>query len=204
MRGMTTCRQPPRSLLIALVALMAGSAASTVAAEPATFVLDPTHSFVHFELLHFGTSTIRGRFGAITGAVLVDPSAQRGEISIRLPTASVSTGVPVFDARIRAADLLASEAHPEAYFVATRFNFEGDRVTEVRGEFTLRGISQPLSLHALRYGCRREADAATGSRTEICGGDFEGEFKRSDFGATFGLPFIADRVRLQVQVEGRR
>jgi polyisoprenoid-binding protein YceI len=186
------------------MAVMAGSAAAPAAAEPATFVLDPTHSFVHFELLHFGTSTIRGRFGAITGAVLLDRSAQRGEISIRLPTASVSTGVPVFDARIRAADLLASADHPEAYFVATRFSFDGDRVTEVRGEFTLRGVSQPLSLRALRYGCRRETDAETGRSAEVCGGDFEGEFQRSDFGATFGLPFIADRVRLQVQVEGRR
>jgi polyisoprenoid-binding protein YceI len=38
----------------------------------------------------------------------------------------------------------------------------------------------------------------------VCGGDFEGELLRSDFGATFGLPLIANRVRLQVQVEGRR
>ena len=33
------------------------------------------------------------------------------------------------------------------------------------------------------------------------GGDFEGELTRSDFGINFGLPFVADRVRLQVQVE---
>jgi len=33
---------------------------------------------------------------------------------------------------------------------------------------------------------------------------FEGELRRSDFGATFGLPFVADRVRLRVQVEGLR
>jgi polyisoprenoid-binding protein YceI len=112
--------------------------------------------------------------------------------------------VPVFDARIRAADLLASEAFPEAYFVATRFSFDGERITEVRGEFTLRGTSQPLSLRALRYGCRREPNPATATVVEVCGGDFEGEFKRSDFGATFGLPFVADRVRLQVQIEGRR
>jgi polyisoprenoid-binding protein YceI len=198
---MTPRRLPPRSLLIALVL---GAATATAAAEPVTFVLDPTHSFVHFEVLHFGTSTIRGRFAGVSGAVLLDASAQRGEISIRLATASVSTGLPVFDARIRAADLLSSEAHPEAYFVATRFAFEADRVTEVRGEFTLRGVSQPLSLRALRYGCRRDAEAAAGSAGEVCGGDFEAEFKRSDFGATFGLPFVGDSVRLRVQVEGRR
>jgi polyisoprenoid-binding protein YceI len=197
--------KPARCLLFML---LTGSAAAPAVADPVTFVLDPTHSAVHFELLHFGTSTIRGRFASITGVVLLDRSAQRGEISIRLPTASVSTGVPVFDARIRAADLLASEAFPEAFFVATRFTFDGERITEVRGEFTLRGVSQPLSLRAMRYGCRRDTDAAAGTGAgqgaEICGGDFEGEFKRSEFGATFGLPLLGDRVRLQVQVEGRR
>ena len=108
------------------------------------------------------------------------------------------TGLPVFNARLREADLLASAEFPDAFFVATRFRFEGDRVAEVRGEFTLRGVSQPLSLFARRFACRSDEG------TEVCGGDFEGELLRSDFGATFGLPFVADRVRLVVQVEGRR
>ena len=37
-----------------------------------------------------------------------------------------------------------------------------------------------------------------------CGGDFEGEILRSEFGAAFGRPLIGDRVRLVVQAEGRR
>jgi hypothetical protein len=31
-----------------------------------------------------------------------------------------------------------------------------------------------------------------------------GELERSDFGATFALPFVADTVRLVVQVQGTR
>ncbi len=185
---------------------------ATARAAPQTYTLDPAHSWVQFELLHFGTSTIRGRIGPVQGSVTLDPAAGTGELGLRIATATVSTGVRVFDARIRAADLLASEAYPEAYFVATRFTFDGDRLAEVRGEFTLRGVSQPLSLRATRYGCRPDTDtpgnasasASAGGGAEVCGGDFEGEFKRSEFGATFGLPFVGDRVRLQVQVEGRR
>ena len=37
-----------------------------------------------------------------------------------------------------------------------------------------------------------------------CGGDFEGEILRSEFGPAFGRPFNGERVRLIVQVEGRR
>ena len=199
---MTHAVLPHRACRIALAALAALVAlvATAASAQPAAYALDPDHSFVHFEVLHFGTSTMRGRFGLIQGEVLLDRAAGRGEVSLRVATAGVDTGLAVFNARLREADLLASAAHPEAYFVASNFRFEGPRVAEVRGEFTLRGHSQPLSLRALHFSCRIAAD----SRREVCGGDFEGEFLRSEFGATFGLPFIADRVRLRVQVEGVR
>ncbi len=180
--------------------LLAGAAPGL--AQPLTYHLDPAHSWVHFEVLHFGTSTIRGRIGPVRGSVTVDPAAGRGELGLAVPTASVSTGIGVFDARLREDDLLASTAHPQAYFVATRFLFDGTRVVSLRGEFTWRGVSQPLTLNALRYACRNDTSGAMPA--EVCGGDFEGELLRSDFGATFGLPFVANRVRLQVQVEGRR
>ena len=132
-------------------ALLLTVTAASAAAQPAAYVLDPAHSFVHFEVLHFGTSTSRGRFGPIAGAVTLDRSAGRGAVSLRVPTTGVDTGLPVFNARLREADLLASTEFPDAYFVATRFRFEGDRLAEVRGEFTLRGVSQPLSLFARRF-----------------------------------------------------
>ena len=172
--------------------------AQAVAAAPQAFRLDPDHSFVTFEIVHFGTSTIRGRLGGVVGEALLDRAAHRGEVSLRLRTDGVSIGVPILDARLRQADLFDSEAHPEAFFVASRFVFDGERLAEVRGEFTFRGSSRPLALTATRFGCRSEADG------DVCGGDFEAELLRSEFGATYGLPFVADRVRLLIQVEGRR
>jgi polyisoprenoid-binding protein YceI len=186
-------RTPALLLSIAL----AGTAAQ---AQPAVYDLDPDHSFVTFEVLHFGTSTVRGRFGPVSGAVTLDRAARSGEVSLRVPTAGVDTGIRVFNARLREPDLLAGGEFPEAYFVASRFSFKGDTPVEVRGEFTFRGVSQPLSLRAMAFACRIE----TPSQHEVCGGDFEAEFNRSDFGSTFGLPFIADRVRLVIQVEGLR
>ncbi len=183
-----------RATLLAALAVQLGPAC----AQPVSYVLDPQHSFVHFEVQHFGTSTSRGRFGPLGGLVVLDRSAGRGEVDVRINTASVNTGIGVFNARLREGDLLASDDFPEAFFVARNVRFEGDRVAEVRGEFTLRGISQPLSLHARQFACRLDA------AVQVCGGDFEGELRRSDFGATFGLPFIGDRIRLVVQVEGRQ
>ena len=182
---------------VGLCAAMAGRAQAQ-SQSPAVYTLDPAHSFVHFEVLHFGTSTSRGRFGPINGQVVLDRAKGQGEVALRIATASVDTGMPVFNARLRQADLLASEAWPEAYFVARQFRYSGNAVVEVRGEFTLRGIGQPLSLFARQFACRDDAG------TEVCGGDFEGELLRSEFGATFLLPLVADRVRLIIQIEGRR
>ena len=186
----------------AMVAVIAALVAGPAAAEPVSYELDPAHSWLHFEVMHFGTSTTRGRIGPFTGNVLIDRSAGRGELSLSVRTATVDTGIGLFNARLRQDDLLASDAFPEAYFVSNRFRFENGRVAELRGEFTWRGVGQPLTLTAQRFACRHEG--AGGERQEVCGGDFEGEVLRSDFGASFGLPLVANRVRLLVQVEGRR
>jgi polyisoprenoid-binding protein YceI len=169
-------------------------------AEPAVYRLDPEHSFVYFEVLHFGTSTLRGRLGPPEGFVELDRVAGRGAVSLRIATASVDTGMPFFDERLRRGDLLASEDYPVAYYVASKFYFDGNAPTAVSGELTLRGTSQGLELRALHFGCHTHPQL----QREVCGGDFEGELKRGDFGASFGMPFVANRVHLLVQVEGIR
>jgi polyisoprenoid-binding protein YceI len=169
-------------------------------AEPVEYRLDPAHTFVHFEVRHFGTSTMRGRFGPVSGSVTLDRDAGKGSMEVSVATASVSTGVRVFDSRLREADLLASTEFPQATFSADRFVFEADRLVAVRGEFTLRGLRRPLTLRAIRFSCERREML----QREVCGGDFEAEFDRSEFGAVFGVPFIADRVRIVIQAEGIR
>ena len=180
--------------------LLALAVAAAARAEPVIYVLDPEHSFVHFEVLHFGTSTLRGRFGPIDGQVEMDRAAGRGSVALRIATASVDTGMPLFDARLRQPDLLAIEAYPMADFVSAQFHFEGTELKRVHGELTLRDSRQGLELRALRFGCHTHPTL----QREVCGGDFEGELKRGDFGASFGMPFVANRVRVLVQVEGIR
>ena len=168
-------------------------------AGPVTYRLDPAHTFVTFEVLHFGTSTLRGRIGPVPGEVTVDRDAHTGDLRLRIPVDTVETGLRVLDARLKQPDLLATTEYPEAYFVATKFQFDAaGGVKEVRGEFTLRGVGEPLSLVARSFACRHDDRL----QREVCGGDFEGDLKRSRFGATLGLPFVSDDVHLVIQVEG--
>ncbi len=174
------------------------SAASEAQAAAPAYTLDPTHTFVHWEVVHMGTSTLRGRFDRAGGVVRFDAPSRRLDLSITVDTASVSSGVPLLDALLKGPEMLDVAAHPQAYFTARGARFEGDVPREIRGEFTLRGISQPLTLRALRWNCALNPLF----RRTVCGGDFEGELIRSTFGFTHSLPFVADRVRLLVEVEG--
>jgi polyisoprenoid-binding protein YceI len=181
-----------------------------------------------YEEIDVSSRDVRSRHRLRARAGVVAQLPNEVEVGLRIATATVSTGFKFFDSRLRQPDLLASDEFPEAYFVASRFRFGTEAgqpaLAEVRGEFTLRGRGVPLSLDALRFGCRpagaaqpavtpaastptelaSAAAAATAPTAEVCGGDFEGEVLRSDFGATFGLPLVGDRVRLRVQVEGQR
>ncbi len=56
----------------------------------------------------------------------------------------------------------------------------------------------PAHAGALRWNCALNPLF----RRTVCGGDFEGELIRSSFGITHSLPFVADRVRLLIEVEG--
>jgi polyisoprenoid-binding protein YceI len=186
----------------ALLASLAGGAVGMAQAAPQDFAIDPANTHVHWEVRHFGTSTSRGRFDAISGSITLDREARSGGASFSIATASISTGFAAFDGVLRGPYLLATQEHPSAYFVANRFTFNGDAPATVSGEFTLRGVSQPLSLRALRFSCR-QAQAPEPAR-EICGGDFETEFNRSAFGITHSLPFVADKVRVLIQIEAIR
>jgi len=176
---------------------LAQASAPQAAIPTSTWAIDPTHTFVHWEVVHMGTSTIRGRFGKVNGNVQFDPKAQQLDVSIAVDTASVSSGVPILDALLKGSAMLDVAANPQAFFVARSAKFDGETPREIRGEFTLRGISQPLTLRALRWNCGLNPLF----RRTVCGGDFEAEIVRSGFGITHSLPFVADTVRLVIQVE---
>jgi polyisoprenoid-binding protein YceI len=185
-----------RSILAALLAVTALGAS----AEPVTYAVDASHTRVWWETRHFGTSTQRGRFDDVQGNIVIDREGRKGEVSIVIDTASVSSGVPALDKILKGSGFLAAEAYPAAYFVATRLRFDGERLAALRGEFTLRGASRPLELRSTRFNCRRDPVV----QREVCGGDFEGEILRSEYGSTFGLPFVGDKVRLLISIEGIR
>ena len=184
--------------LLALSALATVAAAAVLPAQAATYAIDPSHTFVTFEFPHFGTSTNRGRFDKKEGTVEFDRAARSGRVELTLETGSINTGTPAFDKHLRADDFFAAEQFPTAKFVADKFTFDGDKVTEVAGQLTLRGKTNPIVLKTRNFNCYMNPML----KREVCGGDFEATMQRSLWGVNWGLNMGApDNVKLVIQVE---
>lgn len=190
-----------RSHLIPLLLAAAAALPAGARAQAATYQIDPLHTFVIFEVMHFGTSTNRGRFDRSRGTVTLDRTARSGAVDITVETRSVNTGVEAFTKSLLSRDFLSTAEHPTARFTADRLVFDGPKLTEVQGELMLLGIKQPFTLKALNFNCYENSMF----KREVCGGDFEGTLQRSRYGIQWGLNLgFPDAVRLLVQVEAIR
>ena len=183
--------------------LFALAAAATLAtgiaqAEPASYAIDPTHTFVTFEISHFGAAMNRGRFDKKEGSVQLDKAAKSGKVEISFDATSVNTGTPAFDKHLQSADLFNAAQHPKISFVSDKFSFNGDKVSEVSGQLTLLGTTAPITLKANQFNCYQSPML----KREVCGGDFEATIDRTQWGMNYGVEWgFPKNVRLVVQVE---
>ena len=186
-----------RTSLIALAA--AATLATGVAhAEMANYAIDPTHTFVTFEISHFGASVNRGRFDKKEGSVQLDKAAKAGKVEISFDTTSINSGTPAFDKHLQSADLFNAAQHPKISFVSDKFVFNGDKVSEVSGQLTLLGKTGPVTFKANQFNCYQSPML----KREVCGGDFEATIDRTQWGMNYGVDWgFAKNVRLVVQVE---
>ena len=180
------------------LALALCAACTWAHAEPATYMVDPSHSTVTWEALHLNTSTLRGRLMVKEGSVTVDRAARTGKADVTIEMASLSgASAPSLDSGLRGERGFNIAAFPTARFVSDSFTFDGDKVQTVPGALTLLGKSLPVTLQAVRFNCYMHPVV----KRETCGGDFETTISRSQFGVNLGAGGAGDGIKLLVQVE---
>jgi polyisoprenoid-binding protein YceI len=181
------------------IALAAALLAASLAAqaEPATYNVDPTHTFATYEIAHFGTSTNRGRFQAKEGTVQLD-KGKSGKAEVSFDVGAVSTGVAAMDKHLKSPDFFNTEQFPTLTFAADKFSFNGDKVAEVSGSLTMLGKTNPVTLKARNFNCYQNPML----KREVCGGDFETTIDRTQWGMNWGLNYgFPSAVHLLIQVE---
>ena len=176
------------------------AAAALAQAESVTYAVEPMHTYVTFEVRHFGTSTNRGRFDKKDGSITLDRVAKTGRADITIDTASISSGLALFDGHLRGDNFLRVKEFPSAKFTGNQFSFDGDKVSAVSGTLSLLGKTLPITLTATHFNCYDNPML----KREVCGGDFEATLQRSAYGMSYGLPGIPDSVKLVIQIEAVR
>jgi polyisoprenoid-binding protein YceI len=177
--------------------------AATAAVE--NYTVDPTHAYPNFWVEHFGLSMMHGRFDRMTGKFSFDRAAKTGAVDLTIAAASLNTGDNVKGSRPQArddhlknADFFNVAEFPNLTFKSTKVNFSGELPSSVEGNFTMLGVTKPVSLTFERFKCGQHPF----TKKDRCGGNAVGKFKRSDFGMKYGIPAVGDEITLNISFEG--
>lgn len=185
-----------RSTLSALALATIGSTALA-----ADYAIDPTHTFASFQISHFGASMNEVRFDKKEGKLSFDAQAKTGSIDIAFEVDSLTSGVAPFDKHLKSPEIFDAEAHPDFRFAGSDFKFDGDALSEVAGELTLKDQTHPVSFKAVQFKCYENPMF----KAEVCGGVFEATIDRTQWGMDYGLNMVAGKeVRLIARIEGVR
>ena len=190
---------PGLSRGVACLILLAGLHA-TAACAGERYRIDPQHTFSSFEYEHWGLSLQRGRFDGNAGVIDFDNQAKTGAIDIQIDAATVNTGSSVFDRVLRSGEFFDVARFPAIGFKSTALHFDGERLAQVDGILTIKGIARSVTLQMTRFDCRFMI--LYGKRA--CGANGFAKLSRNDFELGRYVPFVSDLITLYVSVEAIR
>ncbi|HEY0767206.1 MAG TPA: YceI family protein [Steroidobacteraceae bacterium] len=187
---------------IALPAAMLMLVAGSVMAEPVTYQIDPAHTYPSFEADHFGGLSIwRGKFEKSSGTIVLDKQKGAGTVEVTVDTSSIDFGHQKLNEHAKSAEMFDVEKYPTATFKGTLGNFKNGAPTQADGQFTLHGVTRPLTLTINQFLCK----TVPMDKKEHCGADASATLDRSDYGISFGDKYgFKMAVKLAIQVEAVR
>jgi polyisoprenoid-binding protein YceI len=189
-----------RRALWALAAWQAIAYGEDAAAGPEVFRIDPETTRAEFAVDHFWLTTLRGRFGRASGTVVLDHDQRAGTIDFMIDAGSVDTGWPLRDHFIRSEHMFDASRFPQMRFHATTLAFGETGLTGASGELTMHNVTRPIAVRIERMECGTER----GGEGHRCGVSVISSIKRSDFGMSFGLPFVGDDIDLSFHLTAHR
>ncbi len=172
-------------------------------AEPARWEIDPGNSSIGFSANHIGYKDVLGLFLEERGSFTYDEATRElSDLVFEVDAASVLTDNPARDRHLKSGDFLDAEAYPLIRFVMTEAVPETETTGTVKGDLTIRGITQPVEVDVT---LNRIAPYPWGSNY-VLGVSASAVIRRSDFGSTYALEggLVGDEIRLSFEIEAIR
>lgn len=162
------------------------------------YEIDAAHSTVLFRAKHLDVSYTYGRFNDFSGAVTFDAAKpENSKVEVEIKTESVDTANEKRDAHMRSPDFFDAKQFPTCNFRSTSVKKGKDGHLAVTGDFTLHGVTKPVTLDV----------EPVGSGKDPWGGERAGfhgtcTLKRSEFGMNFMPEALGEDVLITVSIEG--
>jgi polyisoprenoid-binding protein YceI len=162
-----------------------------------TWEVDPTHSALEFVARYAMFTLVRGRFTSFSGTVVIDPPhPQATQIDVDIDASSVDTAMAVRDAHLLGADFFDVERHPKLSFRSRGATVLAAGRYTLRGELTIRGITQPVRLVVDVFG--RAPDVLGNPRLGL---KATAKVQRAVWGITWNAPVLGGGVALAEEVD---
>jgi polyisoprenoid-binding protein YceI len=170
-----------------------------------TFAIDPAHTRVGFVARHLMVSKVRGSFTQVSGEITVAEDPLTSTVTVRIPAASIDTGVADRDNHLRSGDFLDVEKYPELTFGSTRVLQPSDNEFKLVGELTIRDVTREVTLDV-------EFDGVATSPwgQEVIAFSATTEIDREEFGITWnqaletGGVLVGKKVKIEIEAEAVR
>jgi|tagenome__1003787_1003787.scaffolds.fasta_scaffold20692564_2 polyisoprenoid-binding protein YceI len=115
-------------------------------APAGTYAIDPDHAAVLARVQHIGYSWSVFRFDRVSGKLTWDPAApEKSTLSVAVVVESITSNVKGFASELAGDTYLKAAKFPEASFVSTAFRRSDATHGKVDGQFTLMGITKPVT-----------------------------------------------------------
>jgi polyisoprenoid-binding protein YceI len=167
-----------------------------------TWAIDPAHSHVEFAVKHLMISTVKGRFGDVSGTVTAsDDSFRDAALDIRIGVASIDTRQADRDTHLRSGDFFEVEKFPYMTFKSSRVEPKGDDL-KVTGQLTIRDVTKDVVLTVTPEGTGKDPWGG-----ERAGFSATTRINRKDFGLTWNQALetggfvVGDEVKISIDVE---
>lgn len=166
------------------------------------WVIDPTHSEVHFKVKHLVISTVTGSFDTFSGEIEASENFETLKASFLAETNSINTKNEHRDNHLKSADFFEAEKYPEITFNSKSLIRKGNGEFDLSGDLKIKDITNSITLAVIYEGTATDPYGNTKAGFEI-----NGKFNRTDFGLLWsviteaGGALVGDEVKISANIQ---
>jgi polyisoprenoid-binding protein YceI len=169
------------------------------------FKFDQAHSTIGFKVRHM-LGSAKGKFTKFNGTIEVDREhPEKSSVVATIQAASIDTANAKRDEHLRTADFFNVAKFPEITFKSRRVKQTGASTGEIMGDFTMHGVTRPITLNVQLLGDPGSAAQSPTTRWRLT----TAPLKRSEFklGWSKGVEIVSmigDDVAVDIQIQAVR